>query len=95
MVPFCQTIDTTTVAFLGDSCGDRSVRWTHDRRVAPWLRNTNREPSADNQGSANSTQNHLTGHAIGELDISPPGLRQNVKDIGTNIETRDNQASKN
>ena len=87
-------IDTTTIAFLGDGCRDRSVRWTHDRRVAPLLRNTNREPSADNQGSAISTQNHSAGHAIGELDIMPPGLRQNVKDIGTNIETRDNQASR-
>ena len=88
-------IDAITMAFQGDSSKDRSVRWTHDRRVAPWLRSINRERSADNQASANPTQSHPTGHAIGELDISPPGLRQNMKDTGTNIETRDNQASKN
>ena len=70
------------------------VYWTHDRRVATLLRNIHRERSADNQGSTISTQNQPMGHAIGGSDILPPVLRQNVKDIGTNIETRDNQASR-
>ena len=91
---FRQMIDAATIEFLGDGCRDRSVYWTHDRRVATLLRNINREPSADNQGSAISTQSQSTGHAIGESDILPPVLRQNVKDIGTNIETRDNQTSR-